>query len=149
MHILASWACIVVAAGSCFGQLDAGAFAQSLQNKYGPPLKRETFRPRDDIEMVVDYAANGHVCSISLPPVARIAGGNVRGPRGIDNFVDELVPLARRGKVTGRHVIATGAPSVAVVMYEKVTIAESRQGSERTGVTITFPGEACSQRLPN
>ena len=48
------------------------AFAQidgtDLRKQYGPPLSRETFTVLTGVEMVVDYAVNGHVCRIQLPP---------------------------------------------------------------------------------
>src|SRR5579864_7501326 len=55
---------------SAFAQIDGARFAGDLRNKYGPPLARETFVARPGLEMVVDYAANGHVCRIQLPPIA-------------------------------------------------------------------------------
>lgn len=145
MRILVCCACLLALAASSFGQFDADAFPGFLRAKYGPPLRREIFQVQPDVQMVVDYAANGHVCSIQLPPIARTGNTNVSGPRGVDYLVDQLVPLAMRGKEVGRQVVAVGLPSVSVVMYEHIAIAENLQGSKRTGVTITFTGETCDQ----
>ena len=41
-----------------------------------------------------------------------------------------------------------GLPSISVVTYEHIAISESRQGSERTGVTITFTAETCDRPQP-
>ena len=87
MRSLLCWACLLAFTGPCFGQFDADAFAGFLRVKYGPPLRRENFQVQPDLQMTVDYAVNGHVCSIQLPPIARIGDTNVSGPCGIDDLV--------------------------------------------------------------
>ena len=126
-----------------FAQIDGARFASDLRAKYGPPLARENFIARPGIEMIVDYAANGHVCKIALPPVAPVPESNVQTPKAVDDFVAELVPPTMRGRELQRLHEATGLPSVSIVEYEHVTISESFQGQRRTGVTVTFKDEAC------
>jgi hypothetical protein len=58
---------------SAFAQVDGTWLASELRAKYGPPLAREVLTGRPGIEMVVDYAANGHICRIQLPPVGPAA----------------------------------------------------------------------------
>jgi len=128
---------------SAFGQIDGAAFAADLRAKYGPPLARETFAGRPGIEMIVDYAANGHVCTIQLPPIGPGPEPGVKTTRAVDDFLLELVPPAMRGKELGRLATFMGAPSVSVVEYENVTIAEALQGQRRTGVTVVFKKEKC------
>jgi hypothetical protein len=127
-----------------FGQFDASGFATDLRAKYGPPLDRQTFEPKPGIEMVVDYASNGHVCRIQLPAVAPEKDRpNVSSPRGLEEFLSELVPMSLRGKELGRMSQQMGASSVSVIEYESVMIAVSSQGDRRTGVSVSFRGESC------
>jgi hypothetical protein len=128
---------------SAFAQVDGAGFARDLRTKYGPPLARETFTGRHGIEMVVDYAANGHVCKIQLPPIAPGREPDVRTPQAVDDFLAELVPLKIRGKELRRLVESFGVPSVSKVEYESVVIAEAFQDRRRTGVTVTFTKEEC------
>jgi hypothetical protein len=128
---------------SAFAQIDGARFASDLRAKYGPPLARETFVARPGFEMVVDYAANGHVCRIQLPPIAPGREPGVKTAQAVDDFVAELVPVTMRGKELGRMVEAVGAPSVSHIEYENVTISELRQGERRTGVTVRFKNEEC------
>jgi len=127
-------------------QIDAPAFASDLRAKYGPPLARETFMARPDLEMVVDYAANGHVCRIQLPAVGPSREPGVKTAQAVDDFLAELVPLTMRGKELGRMVEALGLPSVSIVKYENVTISETRQGERRTGVAVSFKNEECRKQ---
>jgi hypothetical protein len=128
---------------SAFAQIDGAGFARDLRTKYGPPLARETFTGRPGIEMVVDYAANGHVCRIQLPPVGPGPEPGVRTPQAVDDFLSELVPLKMRGKELRRSLEYVGALSVSRVEYENVAIADTLQAQRRTGVTVTFTKEEC------
>src|SRR5258706_7672226 len=110
-------------AGLAFAQIGGSGFANELRAKYGPPVARETFVVRPDFEMVVDYAANGHVCRIQLPPEAPGQEPGVKTQQAVDDFLLELVPLTMRGKELGRMMAATGSVhSESVVRYENVTI---------------------------
>jgi hypothetical protein len=127
-------------------QIDGLALSAELRAKYGPALKRETFLIPAG-EMIVDYGATGRVCRIGLPPVAQ----DNRQPRmksaeGMDDFLLELIPSARRGKELGRHVTMLGTVRISVVPYENVTITEMLQGQRRIGFTVTFPNESCPDR---
>jgi hypothetical protein len=136
--------CFFGFASSVFAQFDAAAFATGLREKYGPPLLRETFELRPGIEMVVDYAANGHVCRIQLPAVAPLRDRQgVIGPAGVDDFLEEILPPLLRGKEPVRGAMATGAPHVQFVESENLLIARSFQAAHRTGITVTFTKEAC------
>jgi hypothetical protein len=128
---------------SAFAQINGSGLASDLRTKYGAPLARETFLIRPHFEMVVDYAPNGHVCRIQLPPVAPGRELGTQTIQAVDDFLLELLPLTMRGKELGRMIDAVGLPSRSVVLYENVTIAESFQGGDRTGITATFRNEEC------
>ena len=129
---------------SAFAQINGPGFASELRAKYGPPLAREIFIVQPDFEMVVDYAANGHVCRIQLPPVALGKEPGVKTTQAVDDFRLELVPLTMRGKELGRMMAATGSVhSESIVRYESVTIAETLYSQRRAKMTVMFGNEEC------
>jgi hypothetical protein len=136
---------------TAFAGFALSAFAQidwaDLRTKCGPPLARETFTVMTEVEIVVDYAANGHVCRINLPPVAPIRDSLVSSPQSIDEFILELVPLTMRGKELNRMIFTSGPNNVSMIKYENVTVSEAVQARRRTGVTVTFTKEACRDQL--
>ncbi len=119
-------------------QFDADSFAANLRARYGhgPLLDKETLFPRPDVEITVDFAANGHVCRIQIPPFVKSG----------EDLLTELVPLDIRGRELNRLSTAVGAPSVSSIQYENLTISESWQGDRQTGTTVIFPKEACTSR---
>ena len=146
MNVKLNFALVSAVAGfslPALAQIDGGRFAADLRTKYGPPLPRETFTVRPGIEMIVDYASNGHVCKIQLPPIGPSRYPGVTNKQAIDETALELVPMSLRGKALGRMMEAMGAISASVVEYENVTISEAFQSERRTGVTISFKDEAC------
>jgi len=140
-------------AGSALAQFDGAAFTNNLKTKYGPPLTRETFTARPGIEMIVDYAASGHICRIQLPPIGPSGRANEMTGQAIDDFLIELLPLTSRGRELRRFYSAVGSPSMASTMYENITISEAfiseGKARRRTGVIVTFPKEDCDVRSVN
>jgi hypothetical protein len=129
-----------------FGQLDGWRFASDLRAKYGPPLARETFTVRPGTEMVVDYAADGNVCRIQLPPVGPGRQPGVKTPQAVDDFLVELLPQAIRGQRTREFASASGLASAKMTEYENLTITEVSGAGGRTGVTVTFKNETCKDQ---
>jgi hypothetical protein len=101
---------------------------------------------RPGLEMVVDYAANGHVCRIQLPPIAEGREPGVKTAQAVNDFLMELVPMTMRGKQLLRMVEAVGLPSMSHIEYRNVTISELWQGEQRTGVTVAFKEEECQRQ---
>jgi hypothetical protein len=131
---------------SASAQFDADKFAVGLRANYGPPLTREVFLVPVG-EMVVDYAANGHVCRIQLPAMGPEEGTpNVISAKGVDDFLLKLLPLGIRGKELGKMAEMFGLPGIFITRYENVTISDAFQGQTRTGVTATFTKEKCRDR---
>ena len=126
---------------SAFAQIDGGI----LRTKYGSPLSRETFMVMTGVEMVVDYAANGHVCRIQLPAVGPTKDPGVMTTQAIDQFIDGLVPLTMRGKELNRFTLTSGPNSVSIVEYENVALSETSQERGRTGISVKFTKEACRE----
>jgi hypothetical protein len=96
--------------------------------------------------MLVDYSPNGHVCRVQLPPTAPEEGTNTISPTALDNFLLKLVPMSMRGKEVRRMSAAFGLPMIQTIEYENVTISLALQGTMRTGVTVTFNHETCTDQ---
>jgi hypothetical protein len=142
--ILAS--CIAAFPTSALPQTGAAMSSSYLRQKYGQPLARETFTARPGIEMVVDYAANGHVCRIHFPPVGPGRDPGVKTNQAIDDILAELVPVTMRGKELRKGVQSAGAISLSTVEYENnITVAELQQAGTRTGVSVIFKKEECAK----
>ena len=136
----------LVFVSSASAQINADKFASDLLANYGPPLPRQTFHILPRIEMVVDFARNGHVCKIQLPPVApstEPGQENVWTPKAIDDLVLELVPPSMRVGDPKKLLEAMGRNSNASMIFENVTISERQFDGRRTGVSITFPKDQC------
>ena len=138
----------MVLVSSAFGQVDA----TTLRAKYGDPInygKRvnsETFKVRDNIEMVVSYGPSEQVCRIELHPGQSTVGK--APPDGatkqqVDEDLQEVVPPSMRGKEIRSGVIAVGAPSFLLIEYEHVTITELLQNETPTSVTVAFKERGC------
>jgi hypothetical protein len=131
---------------SAFAQIDGPKFAADIRAQFGVPLFRQTFLIPAG-EMVVDYAANGNVCRIKLPPMGPDDWRpGVRSTKAMDDFILKLVPLTLRGKELRRGAQSAGALSVSSIEYENVVIAEGLSAGRRTEVTITFVTEKCQDQ---
>ena len=149
MHLKLNLACmatLLVFVLPAFAQIDGAKFTADLRTKYGPPLPRETFAVQDGIEMIVDYAADGHVCKIQLPAVGSSRGQGMENGQVIDEITLELVPMSLRGKEIRRLMESMGRASVSRVEYENVIVSEAFQAQRRTSVTITLKNEDCGLR---
>jgi hypothetical protein len=136
---------------SAFAQIDGAKFASDLRTKFGPPLARETFKvgtgsksPGDKgwesgVEMIVDYSANGQVCGIQLPPY----GSGKPGATLADELISDLIPLALRGKETGRGTISLGSLSMHLIEYENLILSETWVGGARTRMDVILINEGC------
>lgn len=113
--------------------------ASILREKYGEPLRRETFQVRHDVEMVVSYGPAGQVCRIQLP--------HSSSTQQVDEVINELVPPSVRGKETGRGHWITGGPSTPYILYEHLAIFKHDGGI--TSVTISFKRPGCNSPNPN
>lgn len=134
-------------AASAFAQSDPAAFASALRARFGPPLARETFVVRPGLQMVVDYASDGHVCRIELPSIAPDRDNpQVQGPQAVDEFIAELLPPSVRGNEIRRMAQSFGLLSISTVEYENLTVAETSAGTTRTAVTVSFTAERCADK---
>ena len=132
----------LIAVSLAHAQIDAF----SLRSKYGPPLDRETFTVRPEIEMRVDYGPAKQACVILLPSGMSVAGNpspDVITREQMKTVLDEVVPDSVRGKEIRRGVIGAGILKVVYTEYEHVTIDERFKSGIGTGIVVTSKDPAC------
>jgi hypothetical protein len=148
MRFVTGIAVCLVLVSSAFGQIDA----TTLRAKYGEPIKNskrvntETFKVRDNIEIVVYYGPSGQVCRIELSPGQSIVGqappdGTTK--QQVDEVLQEVVPLPMRGKEIRSAMMQMGAVSFLLIEYEHVSITELLQNETPTSVTVAFKEKGC------
>jgi hypothetical protein len=147
--------CVAGLSSPAFAQIDRAKFTSDLRTKYGPPvstetvpsrtgkLVRETFTGLPGIEMMVDFAANGHACRIQLRP----AESKQVPSRSTTQALADLLPPALRGKQQlGGWFSCAGANCVSTAEYDEVTIYEGGHAGVTSRVEVTFKKEECSLR---
>jgi hypothetical protein len=148
MTFVTGIAVCLVLVSSAFGQADS----TTLRSKYGEPLKyrkrlnSETFRVRDKIKMVVNYAPSGQVCRVEVPPGRSIIGQSPPDSatkQQVDEVFQEVVPPATRGKDIRGGRIDMGGLSLLRIEYEHVTITELLQAETPTSFTVPFKQDGC------
>ena len=142
MRLLIGIIVSITAASSAYAQLDAF----SLRSKYGPPLDRETFTVRPEVQIRVDYGPAKQACAILLPSGSSVVGEP--SPRFITReqikaVLDDLIPDSVRGKEIKRGVMGAGMLWVVYTEYEHVTIDERFKSGIGTGIVVTFKDPAC------
>ena len=150
MNITTTFLLLASFAAVGFGQMTS----DSLRGKYGAPLDRETFTVGPGLEMVVDYAISGHLCPLKFPSSHNIigdAGPGIVTTKMVNEALDEVLPPGQRGKELGRRIISSGALSVLIIEYERVTFSQPEdvnKPAQRGEITITFKGETCRGQDP-
>jgi hypothetical protein len=104
---------------------------------------------RPGIEMVVDYSPTGtHACQLQFPGEAPFPhdvgpGVGVNLKKLMDEVVEEIVPVAMRGKELGRMCQTSGLHGICSKEFEHVTISEPMSGDQRTAVIVRFKTADC------
>jgi hypothetical protein len=109
--------------------------------KYGTPVNSETFKVRNNIEIVVNYGPSGQVCRIELPSGQSIVGQ--APPDGatklqLEEALKEVVPLSMRRKEIRWMQVQMGALSLLRIEYEHVTITKIPPS-----FTVAFKEDGC------
>jgi len=125
-------------------------------NKNYPPMTAYEVRP--GILMTAEFAADGQVCKMTLEP-RRTSKDSINLGVLVDDdlvnaFVDEVAPVASRGK-PGRFdgmTLMMGQPAITLKDYEFVTIRrygttrniDGKQFLEPWVVTVTWNKRTCT-----
>lgn len=121
----------------------------SLRLKYGPPLDRETFTVRPEVEIRVDYGPSKQACAILLPSGMTAVGTpspDVITRDQMKEILDDLVPVAVRGPEIKRGVIEVGILRTVYTEYEFVNILEHFKSGVGTGIVVVLKDPACQKQ---
>lgn len=145
MRLLTGTILLLIVCSSAPAQINA----LSLRLKYSPPLDRETFAVRPEVEIRVDYGPAKQACAIVLPSGTAIVGTpspDVVTPEQMKEILDDLIPDAARGKEIKRGVIEVGILKVVHTEYEHVNIDERFKSGVGTGIVVVFKDPACQKQ---
>jgi hypothetical protein len=126
--------------------------SQDFHNLYGQP-DRERFAARPGISLTVEYGSDHLACHALIEPPRPLIYTEDHAPltssKGVSEVLDEVAPVATRGKEINAAVLVSGCNEAHVTEYEDVSIMRSthtcvpasRDQDVRTA--ITFKRDTC------
>jgi hypothetical protein len=146
MRIVAG--CFLVAVASvAFSQT-----SQDLHNRYGEP-DRERFAARPGISLTVEYGSDHLACEALIDPPQPLASAEEHVPlmssEGVSEVLEEVAPVAMRGKEISSASFQSGCNQVHVTDYENASIMRSTHTCDPLShdqdarTIITFKRESC------
>jgi len=111
--------------------LDANAqTAKDLSQRYGNPDSEGYYKVRAAVRMTVGFDDQSQASKIVIEPLYSVTGGNdphssVMSEARVMEILDEVAPVARRGKSLKRGIFGASCISVHFEQYEHVTIAQT------------------------
>jgi hypothetical protein len=102
---------------------------QDLRNRYGDP-EVERFTVRPGIGLTVEYGSDRLARQILIQPpehilISQEQEARFMPPETVTNVLDEVVPLAMRGKKTAEFHMVSGCNAVDGTEYENARITRS------------------------
>ncbi len=99
-------------------------------------------------DLVVDYGPTNEVCKLQAPalmPTNEKVSNDTDMRKRMYDFLTDLVPAQIRGLELQRMLQSMGAFSVETIVYEHVTIRDSRDANHPFGntITVTFTNGNC------
>jgi hypothetical protein len=149
MRIVAG--CFLVAAASfAFSQT-----SQDLHNRYGEP-DRERFAARPGISLTVAYGSDHLACEALIDPPQPLASTEEHVPlmssEGVSEVLEEVAPVAIRGKEISSASFQSGCNQVRVTDYENASIMRSIHTCDLSShdqdarTIITFKRDICPKQ---
>jgi hypothetical protein len=146
MRIVAG--CLLVAAGSVFLMQSS----RDLHNQYGEP-DRERFTARPGISLTVEYGSDHLACYALIEPPLPLTYTEENVPlmssEGVSEVLEEVAPIAMRGKEIGDGGFQSGCNVARITDYENVSIMRSTHTCDPSShdqdvrTAITFKRETC------
>jgi hypothetical protein len=146
MRIVAG--CLLVAVGSVF----LTQSSQDLHNRYGEP-DRERFEARPGISLTVDYGSDHLACQALIEPpqslVHQDEQARFMSSEGVSEVLEEVAPIAMRGKEINSASFVSGCNEARVTEYENVSIMRSTHTCDPSShdrdvrTAITFKRDIC------
>ncbi len=140
--------CLLVVAGSVV----LTQSSQELHDRYGEP-DRERFSARPGISLTVEYGSDHLACNALIEPPQPLTYTEEHVPlmssERVSEVLEEVAPIAMRGKEINAAVVVSGCNEAHVTEYENVSIMRSthtcdpasRDQDVRTA--ITFKRDIC------
>lgn len=146
MRILVSWFFLMAVCSS------AAQTSQDFHSKYGEPgIERFTARP--GIGLTVEFGSDGLACQELLEPrqplLHREEQASFMPSDAITEVLEEIAPLATRGKETGKSTTMSGCNRFEIDEYANVSITRSTHNCVPSSpdrdirATVTFTRDAC------
>ena len=141
--------CLLVAAVS----LAVTQTPQDFRNRYGEP-EVERFSVRPGIGLTVEYGSDRLACQILIQPSRQILSSQEEEARFmssemVTDILEEVVPVATRGKETGDFHMVSGCNNFDVTEYENVSLTRSIHNclpltpQREMRATVTFKRDVC------
>jgi hypothetical protein len=141
--------CLLVAVGSVF----LTQSSQDLHNRYGEP-DRERFEARPGISLTVDYGSDHLACQALIEPpqslIHQDEQARFMSSEGVSEVLEEVAPVAIRGKEINALTHQSGCNVVHMTDYENVFIMRSTHTCDDTSsldqevrTAITFKRDIC------
>jgi hypothetical protein len=128
--------------------------SQDFHSRYGEP-DREFFAARPGISLTVEYGSDHLACQALIEPPQPLTYTEEHVPlmssEGVAEVLEEVAPIAMRGKEINAGVVVSGCNEAHVTDYENVSIMRSthtcdpasRDQDVRTA--ITFKRDICAR----
>src|SRR6267154_4276588 len=143
--------CLLVAVGSVV----LTQSSQNLHNQYGEP-DRERFAARPGISLTVEYGSDHLACQALIEPPQPLTYKEEHVPlmssEGVSEVLEEVAPVAMRGKEISAGSLQTGCNVASLSEYENVTIMRSTHNclplkpEREIRTTIGFNRDACPKQ---
>ena len=130
--------------------------SQDLHNRYREP-DRERFAVRPGISLTVEYGSDHLACQALIEPPQPLTYTEERVPlmfsEGVSEVVEEVAPVAMRGKEISAGSFQSGCNEARVTEYENVSIMRSTHTCDPSShdqdirTAITFKRDCPKPRL--
>jgi hypothetical protein len=142
--------CLLVVAG----RVVLTQSSQGLHKRYGEP-DRERFSVRLGISLTVEYGSDHLACNALIEPPQPLTYTEEHVPlmasEGVSEVLEEVAPIAMRGKEINAGVLVSGCNEARLTEYENVSIVRSTHTCEPASLdqlvrtAIPFKRDICPE----
>ena len=128
---------------------------QDFHNRYGEP-DRERFAARPGITLTVEHGSDHQACYALIDPPQPLLYSQEHVPlmssEGVSEVLEEVAPLAMRGKEIQTFLTQSGCNQSRLTDYENVSIMRSTHTCDTSShdqdirTAITFKREVCAKQ---
>lgn len=128
---------------------------QDFRSRYGEP-DRERFAARPGISLTVEYGPDHLACQALIEPPQPLTYSEehvlLMSSEGVSEILEEVAPVAMRGKEISTAVFVRGCNEARTTDYEKVSImrtthtCDPSSGDQDVRTAITFKRDICPKQ---